>query len=104
MLEILNANERLEQALIQKQLEVEQRDRVMREQSNVLRVRDELIGLLKGKEHRQDEEITTLQSTLNERERSVEKVLKSFSSILHSCQSYSFNIFYIKKVRHAGTA
>ncbi|KAL2717078.1 myosin-10-like isoform X1 [Vespula squamosa] len=40
----------LETALTQKQLELEQRDRIMREQSKFLKVRDELLSLLKGKE------------------------------------------------------
>ncbi|KAF7414577.1 hypothetical protein HZH68_003066 [Vespula germanica] len=39
----------LETALTQKQLELEQRDRIMREQSKFLKVRDELLSLLKGK-------------------------------------------------------
>ncbi|XP_046599060.1 putative leucine-rich repeat-containing protein DDB_G0290503 [Neodiprion lecontei] len=46
--EVQRCNEELETKLIRKQLEVEQRDRIMREQSKVLKVRDELIGILKG--------------------------------------------------------
>lgn len=42
-------NEQLEIQLNQKQLEIEEQDRAMREQVNVLRVRDEVIALLKGR-------------------------------------------------------
>ncbi|XP_011873810.1 PREDICTED: spindle pole body component 110-like [Vollenhovia emeryi] len=48
--ETIQQNQELETALTQKQLEVEQRDRVMREQSKFLKVRDELLSLLKGKQ------------------------------------------------------
>ncbi|XP_069679169.1 putative leucine-rich repeat-containing protein DDB_G0290503 [Periplaneta americana] len=78
--EAVHQNEQLEQALTQKQLEVEQRDRLMREQSKVLKVRDELIGLLKGKEQRQDEHINSLQSDLDEREKKADKVNKEIAT------------------------
>lgn len=48
--EVVQQNQELETTLTQKQLELEQRDRVMREQSKFLKVRDELLGLLKGKQ------------------------------------------------------
>lgn len=48
--EVIQQNQELETTLTQKQLELEQRDRVMREQSKFLKVRDELLGLLKGKQ------------------------------------------------------
>lgn len=48
--EVIRQNQEMETALTQKQLELEQRDRVMREQSKFLKVRDELLGLLKGKQ------------------------------------------------------
>ncbi|KAI4495514.1 hypothetical protein M0802_008728 [Mischocyttarus mexicanus] len=44
----------LETALTQKQLELEQRDRIMREQSKFLKVRDELLSLIKGKTNQTD--------------------------------------------------
>ncbi|XP_076645062.1 uncharacterized protein LOC143354683 [Halictus rubicundus] len=47
--EVLQQKEELETALTQKQLELEQRDIVMREQGKVLKLRDELLVLLKGK-------------------------------------------------------
>ncbi|XP_014613959.1 PREDICTED: putative leucine-rich repeat-containing protein DDB_G0290503 [Polistes canadensis] len=46
----------LETALTQKQLELEQRDRIMREQSKFLKVRDELLSLMKGKNNHVDKD------------------------------------------------
>jgi len=48
--EAIHQNQELETTLTQKQLELEQRDRVMREQSKFLKVRDELLSILKGKQ------------------------------------------------------
>ncbi|XP_011066214.1 PREDICTED: putative leucine-rich repeat-containing protein DDB_G0290503 [Acromyrmex echinatior] len=48
--EVIQQNQELEATLTQKQLELEQRDRVMREQSKFLKVRDELLNILKGKQ------------------------------------------------------
>lgn len=48
--EVIQQNRELETTLTQKQLELEQRDRVMREQSKFLKARDELLSLLKGKQ------------------------------------------------------
>ncbi|XP_020284540.1 putative leucine-rich repeat-containing protein DDB_G0290503 isoform X2 [Pseudomyrmex gracilis] len=48
--EVMQQNQELEITLTQKQLELEQRDRVMREQSKFLKARDELLNLLKGKQ------------------------------------------------------
>lgn len=52
--EVIQQKEELETALTQKQLELEQRDRVMREQSKFLKVRDELLDILKGKVQQQE--------------------------------------------------
>lgn len=46
--EVIQHNQQLEITLTQKQLELEQRDRMMREQSKFLKVRNELQNLLKG--------------------------------------------------------
>ncbi|KYN37275.1 hypothetical protein ALC56_08332 [Trachymyrmex septentrionalis] len=48
--EVIQQNQELETTLTQKQLELEQRDRVMREQSKFLKVREELLDILKGKQ------------------------------------------------------
>lgn len=48
--EMMHQNQTLETTLTQKQLELEQRDRVMREQSKFLKARDELLNILKGKQ------------------------------------------------------
>ncbi|CAL7938662.1 unnamed protein product [Xylocopa violacea] len=55
--EIIQQKEELETALTQKQLELEQRDRVMREQSKYLKVRDELLEILKGKVQQENGEL-----------------------------------------------
>lgn len=47
--EVIEQKESLKNALTQKQLELEQRDHVMREQNKFLKVRDELLEILKGK-------------------------------------------------------
>ncbi|XP_033334013.2 uncharacterized protein LOC117224908 isoform X1 [Megalopta genalis] len=57
--EVLQQKEELETALTQKQLELEQRDHVMREQSKFLKVRDELLELLKGKTEGENGEANT---------------------------------------------
>jgi len=67
--EVIRQNQDLETALTQKQLELEQRDRVMREQSKFLKVRNELLSLLKQKqqdnadnhvnENYEDDEVTS---------------------------------------------
>lgn len=54
--EVMKQKEELETGLTQKQLEIEQRDRVMREQRKLLKVRDELLGILKGKNLQRDED------------------------------------------------
>ncbi|XP_015429210.1 PREDICTED: golgin subfamily A member 3-like [Dufourea novaeangliae] len=56
--ELMQQNVDLENALTQKQLELEQRDRVMREQSKFLKVRDELLDILKGKVEQQNGELS----------------------------------------------
>lgn len=48
--QIIQQNQELETSLTQKQLELEQRDRMMREQSKFLKARDELLTILKGKQ------------------------------------------------------
>lgn len=48
--EAIQQNQQLETSLSQKQLELEQRDRLMREQSKFLKVRDELLSILKRKQ------------------------------------------------------
>lgn len=52
--EVIRHNQELETTLTQKQLEIEQRDRMMREQSKFLKVRTELLSLLKGKQANAD--------------------------------------------------
>nr|CAD7448309.1 unnamed protein product [Timema bartmani] len=72
--EMMTRNEELEEQMNLNTCEIEQRDRVMHEQSKVLKVRDELILLLKAKEQQQDQAISNLQATLDERDKNMEKV------------------------------
>ena len=48
---------------------MKQRDKVMREQGKVLKVREELIALLNEKEQYEDGQITTYQRVINERDK-----------------------------------
>lgn len=56
--EVIQQKEELEDALTKKQLELEQREHVMREQSKFLKVRDELLDILKGKTEQQNGELS----------------------------------------------
>ncbi|XP_076167310.1 uncharacterized protein LOC143146683 [Ptiloglossa arizonensis] len=56
--EAIRQKEELETILTQKQLELEQRDRVMREQSKFLKVRDELLEILKGKAEQENGDLS----------------------------------------------
>ncbi|KAK1130240.1 hypothetical protein K0M31_018379 [Melipona bicolor] len=58
LVEVIQQKEELETALSQKHLELEQRDRVMREQSKFLKVRDELLDILKGKVQQENGELS----------------------------------------------
>ncbi|KAF3420078.1 hypothetical protein E2986_13392 [Frieseomelitta varia] len=58
LVEVIQQKEELETALSQKHLELEQRDRVMREQSKFLKVRDELLDILKGKAQQENGELS----------------------------------------------
>ena len=82
MADLLKTSEQLEQDLVQKNFDIGQREKVMHAQNKVLKVRDELIKMLKSKEQRQDEEIRTLQATLNERENLAGRVTKTHSFVL----------------------
>ncbi|XP_076681239.1 uncharacterized protein LOC143375725 [Andrena cerasifolii] len=56
---VIRHNKELETDLTKKQLELEERDRVMREQSKFLKVRDELLDILKGKARQENGELST---------------------------------------------
>lgn len=72
LVEVIQQKEELETALSQKHLELEQRDRVMREQSKFLKVRDELLDILKGKVQQENGEL----SNSNENNEYLEQVIK----------------------------
>ncbi|KAJ9586818.1 hypothetical protein L9F63_019604 [Diploptera punctata] len=84
--EILEEKKQVIESLTEKQLEIEQREKVIRGQTRVLKVRDELIVLLNGKEQRHDEEISSLYSTLEERDKSIEMLSKEIRSKTHAVQ------------------
>ncbi|KAG8226019.1 hypothetical protein J437_LFUL004140 [Ladona fulva] len=73
-------NENLQHQLAQKQLEVEQRERIMREQAKVLQVRDELLKLLQQKDKAKTGQMTALQAKLEDHERNADTVCKYFSA------------------------
>nr|CAD7411590.1 unnamed protein product [Timema poppensis] len=77
--QVMTRNEELEAEMNLNTCEIEQRDRVMHEQNQVLKVRDELILLLKVKEQQQDKAISSLQATLEERDKNMEKVNKEIA-------------------------
>lgn len=56
--EVMQQKDELETVLTQNQLELEQRDHVMREQSKFLKVRDELLNILKGKVQQKNGELS----------------------------------------------
>lgn len=76
--EVIQQKEELETVLTQKQLELEQRDRVMREQSKFLKVRDELLDILKGKAQQENGEL----STNDENNEYLEQVTKYHSYLI----------------------
>jgi len=77
----------LETTLTQKQLELEQRDRVMREQSKFLKARDELLNLLKGKQANAD-------NSVNANYEDIDEVTLTF--VILSSPSEFFQIIYFK--------
>lgn len=70
-------NLQLNQLLNQKNLELDQRDRIVKMQTEVLKIRDELIFLMKSKEAKHEEDIKRLNDIIQERENAIAKVIKS---------------------------
>ncbi|CAL1678078.1 unnamed protein product [Lasius platythorax] len=77
--EATQQNQELETTLTQKQLELEQRDRVMREQSKFLKARDELLSLLKGKQANAD-------SLANENYEDIDEINKQIAAKTEAIQ------------------
>ncbi|CAK9823619.1 hypothetical protein ANTRET_LOCUS1923 [Anthophora retusa] len=75
--ETIQQKEELESALSQKQLELEQRDRVMREQSKFLKAKDELLNIIKVKVQEENGE----QSNSDEKSEYLEEVQKEFQKL-----------------------
>lgn len=78
--EVIQQNQELETTLTQRQLELEQRDRVMREQSKFLKVRDELLSLLKGKQ-------ANAANPANENYEDIDEVIHGIFNILYNLLS-----------------
>ncbi|XP_075211464.1 uncharacterized protein LOC142318827 [Lycorma delicatula] len=66
-------NLQLNQVLNQKNLQLDQRDRIVKMQTDVLKIRDELIWLLKSKEAKHEEDIKQLNDIIQERENAIAK-------------------------------
>ncbi|EFN61444.1 hypothetical protein EAG_10820 [Camponotus floridanus] len=77
--EAMQQNQELETTLTQKQLELEQRDRVMREQSKFLKARDELLSLLKGKQ-------TNANNLVNENYEDIDEINKQIAAKTEAIQ------------------
>ncbi|XP_046394425.1 putative leucine-rich repeat-containing protein DDB_G0290503 isoform X2 [Ischnura elegans] len=73
-------NQKYLQLVAQKQLEIEQRERVMREQAKVLQVRDELLKLLRKKDKTKTGQMSALQAKLEDQERNADTVNRFFQA------------------------
>ncbi|XP_076249424.1 uncharacterized protein LOC143188839 [Calliopsis andreniformis] len=79
---VIQQKEELETVLTQKQLELEQRDRVMREQSKFLKVRDELLDMLEGNVQQENGEM----STSDENNEYIEQINKQIAAKTEAIQ------------------
>jgi predicted nucleic-acid-binding protein len=73
---IRNENELLKKLINEKQLIIEHRDYAIDQQRELLKGQAEQIDLMKGRLQQQDEENTTVQSTLDKRYRKADQVFK----------------------------
>ncbi|XP_039278990.1 paramyosin [Nilaparvata lugens] len=74
--ELSNTNLELQKVLADRNAELEQRDQIVKLQTDVLKIRDELIGLLRSKDSTHEKHVEELSSILMEREHAIEKELK----------------------------
>ncbi|XP_061706122.1 RB1-inducible coiled-coil protein 1-like isoform X2 [Cydia pomonella] len=80
LLEEIHRNEELKEALAKKDHQLEQQDKTSRAQARVIKVREELINLLKNKETEQTRELLALQQDLENRMKIVDEVNKQISA------------------------
>jgi hypothetical protein len=91
---ISNEHEVLQKLINEQQAIIEHRDRVMDQQRELLKGRVEEIDLLKGRLQQQDEETTTVQSTLDKRYRKADQVFKQNDLTLYIRKYfYIFGLF-----------
>ncbi|RZF34774.1 hypothetical protein LSTR_LSTR007826 [Laodelphax striatellus] len=74
--ELANHNLELQKLLADRNAELEQRDHIVRLQTDVLKIRDELIELLRSKDSSHEKHVEELSSILMEREHAIEKEWK----------------------------
>lgn len=82
--ELIQHNQQLETTLGQRSLELDQRDRLVKQQCNLLKVRDELIGLLRSKDENQDHEIKKFQEQDTKWEKRTEKIYRDLEKKSHT--------------------
>ncbi|CAG5009636.1 unnamed protein product [Parnassius apollo] len=80
LLEAVHKHEELSELLTQKEQQLEQQDKTSRAQARVIKVREELINMLKNKESEQSRELSTLQQDLEQRMRIVDEVNKQIAA------------------------
>ncbi|XP_047989053.1 myosin-11-like isoform X2 [Leguminivora glycinivorella] len=80
LLEEVHRNEELTEALAKKDQQLEQQDKTSRAQARVIKVREELINLLKNKENEQTRELLALQQDLENRMKIVDEVNKQIAA------------------------
>ncbi|XP_032512145.2 trichohyalin-like isoform X2 [Danaus plexippus] len=79
LLDAVHRNDELSEVLAQKEQQLEHQDKTSRAQTKVIKVREELINLLKNKETEQSRELAGLQQDLEHRMRIVDEVNKQIA-------------------------
>ncbi|KAJ2950728.1 hypothetical protein O0L34_g8989 [Tuta absoluta] len=80
LLDAVHMNEKLTEVLSQKEQQLEQQDKTSRAQARIIKVREELINLLKNKETEQSKELSALQQDLEQRMKIVDEVNKQIAA------------------------
>ncbi|KAJ8726905.1 hypothetical protein PYW08_015302 [Mythimna loreyi] len=80
LLDAVHRNEELQELLVQKEQQLEQQDKTSRAQARVIKVREELINMLKNKETEQSRELAALQQDLEHRMKVVDEVNKQIAA------------------------
>ncbi|VVD03435.1 unnamed protein product [Leptidea sinapis] len=80
LLDSVHRNEELSESLMQKEQQLEQQDKTSRTQARIIKVREELINMLKKKETEQGRELSALQQDLEHRMKIVDEVNKQIAA------------------------